>query len=66
MTANSAAALRLLLKKKAFSAIQISASGRLECGFPYVKAAIENMHKFIPLLHTACFENQMLGPCYWP
>ena len=58
--------LRLLLQKQPFSLIKINGSGRLEFGSEYVTVVLDHMCGFLGTLHTACYENPVLGPHFWP
>ena len=40
--------------------------GRVGFGQRFVAAAIDDMAGIWPLLHTACFENEVVGPRFWP
>jgi hypothetical protein len=40
--------------------------GRLVIGNKFVCAVIDDLGGIWPVLHTACFDNEVVGPHYWP
>jgi hypothetical protein len=65
MKPKQAAQLRATVK--AYSQLELGINhGRLVIGNKFVSAVIDDLGGIWPLLHTACFENEVVGPHFWP
>jgi hypothetical protein len=65
MQPKQAAQIRAMVKSYTQLELDIT-HGQLVIGNKFVSAVIDDLKIFWPEVATACFENEVLGPHYWP